>query len=861
MFFLNFEHPDPLPKEIDPVLQVARFCAFVTAIGAILRAFFPQVRQNALRWVRRISPSCALILGYGPLGQAIGAAARQEGTGIRMVTAVHPAVTLEMAARARKDGVLLVEGDPSDLRTLGRVFARKAKRIYVSDTDDLRAIDTVVAVRQYLATKVADIRVVLNDSDVANQMAEAVAAGFLGAPDVRWFSVADETAQQLIAEARFDRVAVETGSPRMHVVIVGGGSQGEAIAVEAILTGWRTGLEPPRITFIDRNAEAVEARMRRRMPAFFPASDGSELYSAARVQLDFLFGDAETLDFARNNGIDTLRSGVSGWVLATGDDGLNLRASLGLHRAIVSRRIDPAPIYVRIPSGHTDEAPQMQLRPLSMARTFGAIDDVIFRSHLLADDPDALPRHLHAAYAKASKEMGLDDRPQTWDNLPETKRNANRALFRHARMKIEDLGIQTESSRRQLPSVDRQLGLKLARIDDALDYAKIDPERPPEDWLRAGFVFEDGDAETARTLLTAALCEHNRWITARAIEQFVPTKRPERNLRDDERREHDNMHDWFAIKSPVIRRFDVVMLRALMTRNQATSLEGEPARIRTVFLPVLLDGTAGDPVVLGTDADVGADVTELRLHLRLAKHRVEPLKLLPALLQRLAPHLSAARLTKSRRLRFDFASPPDEQTLILANALAEAVRRKHGASIDVAPHWGWRSEPGPVVGFVGHRDVASFGGENAVMKRLQQHFMELVLKRGASSLVCGYAPGADQAAVQAWNSLGLPTPLLVFPFVEDGSNEDQVFLTDEPAKAVDSIRFAKNAIEKIGTPYLPRTAMGHEAQASEILARAKVIVVVVDETKETVKGGTLATLAKARVANLETQLIRPTLVP
>ena len=40
---------------------------------------------------------------------------------------------------------LLIEGDPSDPRILARVSAGKACRIFVSDTDDLRAIDTAVA--------------------------------------------------------------------------------------------------------------------------------------------------------------------------------------------------------------------------------------------------------------------------------------------------------------------------------------------------------------------------------------------------------------------------------------------------------------------------------------------------------------------------------------------------------------------------------------------------------------------------------------------------------------------------------------------------------------------------------------------
>lgn len=252
LYFMAFDLPDAAMGHVNWAVQIARFGAFFTAVWAIVKALFPQVRRFiSLLWARH-SPACAVILGYGPVGQAIGAAlwdqrcsapvwaplARRlgrpvpRGCDITRVTAVHPVVTPDMAARARLDKVLLIQGDPSDPRVLQQVHVGYARRIYVSDADDLQAIDTAVAARA-AAGPDHDLRVVLNDSAVAGRLAEAAGAGFLGAPGVRWWSLADETARQLIAAARFDRIALERRAGRMHLAILGCGQQGEAVAVEA----------------------------------------------------------------------------------------------------------------------------------------------------------------------------------------------------------------------------------------------------------------------------------------------------------------------------------------------------------------------------------------------------------------------------------------------------------------------------------------------------------------------------------------------------------------------------------------------------------------------------------------------------
>ena len=686
LFFLEFKMPPDAGctrADPGPFLQVARFGAFFTTIWAIISAFFPAVSRNIRRLLRVRGTSCAVILGYGPVGQAMGAALWQRDCGIRRVTAVHPAVTPELSARARADGVLLIEGDPSDPLILKRVYVQKAERIYISDPDDLRAIDTAVAVRQHFPNPEMDIRVVLNDSTLGSQIAEAASAGFLGAPNVRWFSVADETARLLIADARFDRFALESGSSRMHLVIVGCGSQGEAVAVEALLTSWRTGLGPPKITFLDRDVASIEARMRRRMPAWFGHPEAAALYPAVRPDLEFLDCDAETVDFARDACFDGLRERVSGWVFATGDDALNLRASIVLHRAIMARQIDPAPVYIRILTGHLEDAPDLSANPLGLADIFGSTDNAIARSPILAEDPDAVPRTLHAAYRTAEQEM-FGRVSEDWASLPETKREANRALFRHAVMKIEDFGAVAAMRHDGVPVTHPSIAGTLRRVDESLAYDRIDRGLDVAAWLKEGATLGEGDAATAILIRDAAICEHNRWTMERALSQFVPTTRPDRALRDDARRRHNNMHDWFDLGDSEIRRYDVVMLRALLSqRIEPKQVPHKKVRARELFLAI--DGGEGRcsaHVLESGDAPAG-DVSELHVHVNARAEPRKPEDLLSSVMTCLSPHIDQRRRQPPARIRFDFPSQPGERVLTLANLVADELRRnsptRHGS--------------------------------------------------------------------------------------------------------------------------------------------------------------------------------------
>lgn len=162
-----------------------------------------------------------------------------------------------------------------------------------------------------------------------------------------------------------------------------------------------------------------------------------------------------------------------------------------------------------------------------------------------------------------------------------------------------------------------------------------------------------------------------------------------------------------------------------------------------------------------------------------------------------------------------------------------------------------------MIGFVGHRDLTGFEAESDLTARLRQVFRTLVAEGRAGGLIGGYASRADQLAVRVWNDLALPTPRLVFPFVETLAGRGSVYHTVDPATATLESSFPEATLAKIGRPSLPDNGVGHAAQAATILARTSVLVAIVDEARKALPGGTVHTVSLARAAGRWVIVIGP----
>jgi voltage-gated potassium channel Kch len=924
LFVLEFNRDCNNPAqsaEINLALEAARYAALVFSAAAVVAFFAPRLARRLLLRIQILGHRRrAIVLGYGPVGQAIAhelatrvrhrPAARSHADGLRhrlgqwmlglpvvaqvdqwwrqgrFVTAIHSEITPALAETARRDNVVLVEGDPSDPALHRRVRIERSSCVFVASGSDMQTLDAAVSARNSLSDAPHAVRAVLSDPDLAATLPETAPRGFLGAANVQGFSLPAEAARLLIAQARFDRVALEKRQKRVHLVIVGCGAQGESVAVETLLTAWRTGLEAPVISIFDRNAALVRSRLKRRAPALFPNDNEPSLPIAARARINIEAADADTIDFGADEGLKRVLSEhgpATAWVFAAGDDSLNLRAAAALHMAILKRTLPPAPIHVRIWSGHQGDTPVLSTHPIGIARAFGALEATMAATPACDDDPDQIARELHEAYRAQGIRMRLADpsfvfSDEPWDDLSETKRNANRRLHRHAVMKFEDLGGQWRHRGRMVPAVDAELRDPYVATENIMDYDVMQDGKLPRRWWKSGTVAQDIEStHRASRILAVAIAEHNRWTADRALDGWKMTPKPAPSQRNDERRLHDNMHGWSDLDA-VTRRWDAVLLRTLVEGDSgrdvdvsawtkrvctlvlATRTEKLPKKSNiAVFEPrcrfvqdPAFSGETHSPteiriVIAGEPGRDSLDAT-----IESARQAFSALMAKPAISARLC------------RVRFDFFSHPAEETLALANAIGAAARAwaapppKSGrpnvqVPVEISSLWDWQETPAPVFGFVGHRDLDRTNGPQGLALFLEVFFAGRLARGAIGGLVSGYAPGADRIAVDAWTGLGATKPLLFFPFSrveKDSSGTDNlIHLTEEGAVegAPEWVPHGDIAHVGVARTSQPRPGLdAHRSQASDILDNCDVLVAVYDGAGNSGSGSAGDTLLRAR---------------
>lgn len=916
LFFLNFETSCPAgaPKAsfsaLPASLELARFSAAGFSFLTVLSLLLPRLRRWFLvRWQilfghRFGNDRRAIVLGYGPTGQAVASELKRQFRPRRSrlyVTAIEANVTADMRARARRDGVLLAEGDPADPQVHRLAHIDKAGLVISAGEDDLRTVDAVIAARASIGAAGHGLRAVLRDPELAASLSEEALRGMLGASGVRAFSICTEAARLLVAEARFDRVALEAGQHRVHLAVLGCGPQGEAVATETLLTAWRSELGPPVVTILDAAFETVRDRFRRRAPALFPRGDEAALPEPARAELRFGPIDLAALDFEADAEIAKLLDAedpVTAWVLAAGDDAINVRAAAALYQAMASGRVPPAPIHLRTEGGHPHERSVASSRPVTVVRPFGALEATIAESFACAVDPDATARALHEAYLEEGRAMarsdpgfGFTDEP--WENLSPTLQNSNRRLHRHAVMKFEDLGGQWRRARRRaVPVVDEALREPYLSVESMFDYAgHLKPELNPVWWKAetAGGGKPPGEVEAALAgrLLGAAITEHNRWTVDRALDGWRLTARPDRALRDNKARRHNNMHAWLSLDANT-RRWDAVLLRALVKGDEgregaATAWEKKVHRLVLAIAEPGGSMTGGDDLMrpgcrLVLADEIGPGVTELQILIcgeppkseldetaASARDAFTGLLLREGILERLC------------RIRFDFPALPGERALAVANAMASMVtdarqpdksagsrvaramaRLAEVPGIEISTHWpmatpgGAKARRAPVFGVVGHRDLGRLGGADGLASCLEAFFARRLAEGRIGGLVAGYAPGADRIAVNAWLAFGAGRPVLYFPFGDLGSGRPtaraETYFTDEPGSASEEDRVDAEAVRRVATAIVSKRdgLSAHEGQALDILENCDVLVAIHDGKGSTGAGGTGDTVAKAR---------------
>ena len=829
MFVLNFELDSTY--QVHWLLQVTRFAAPIFGAFAVLWSLSHPLRQFVhLCWQRLFySSKRVIVLGYGPVGQAV---ARRYA---HAVTAVDRTVDARRANQAHTDHILLIEGNGTSNDLMVKIGLRHAHRVFIALSNDMESLDAARAVQRHVRaylTKAGggpDIRVLLRDPEIVREMSDESTSCTGTWKEISAFALPQMVAEELCQTARFDRAALDAKQESAHLVVLGCGAQGEAIAVEFLLTAWRVGLNPPVVDICDCKGDEIRSRFVRLAPALLlDTGKTGALPVNSAPQVNFYTMDIECVDYASAPCMaEVQKKPVTAYVIATGDDTLNVKAALALETAMQLQRVDAAPIFVRIWNGNLGNEADLGFDAVGMIRSFGSLERIVAYGTAFDDDPDLFARTLHERYRIAGQIMHRDNptfsfNEGEWDTLDETYRVSNRRLIRHAEQKLEDLGVQWRRKNKLLPVFD------------------------PEALMHDTQYWET-------RVLQAAVVEHDRWMTDRALDGWFSAGRYDASLRDNQRRIHHCITKWNNLDNHN-QSYDSLLLRALITggkESQRPDAVPSAGICKRAYIWLAAGEQDADPTIIEA-LPVVESTTEIVVGFGDNSLNISDVTA-TAIKAQLWQLIGRAKILC--RLRIVFWEPPKPSLLRMVKAVFDFDRK---VSVEISTTWSWKRDKGPAVAFAGHRDLTRLGSIAGLEHEIQAAFIRAVLENNCCRLVVGYAPGADKMAVDCWTGLGLPRPQLVFPFAVEPLGT--AFATEDPQFNSSTEIFDRTwLLQHVGNPVLAQPAedeTGHQAQARMLLDQATILVALWDGVGCDQPGGTGDTVMKAQSRGIPVYLVK-----
>lgn len=625
---------DGTEAEANLQLHLARLIAIAAASYAILAVFFTSTLDSIRRWfqVSFRHRNRHVLLGFGEINRAVATVlAGQHGR--TPVTAVDRSFDAVDRRLARDLGILLLEGSLSDPHTLRRARVDRAKRVIVSTGDDIRSIEVANAVaptveeglkrdfgpkltlrdrllgRAVPQTEPAErpkgqdpqgqhrLRVHLGDLRLCQDLPESRDMALDAQDCFRPFNIKQDAARDFVLSARLLQRAQDHGRKRVHLVIAGMGTQGEAILIEALQTSYGMGMFPPKITILDKDADIVEARLRAHYPFLMDNRlvpqgdhDPTEGFEPITViPLDISRTSFNTSDIL--NRLDESGHPPSAWVFCCGNDQVNLTAAIQLEIAMQSRARRPVPIHVRSWNlGPSSDAPRRQ-PVFGFIQHFGEAGATIKSSDLLREDGDEMAKAIHRAYQALSeadeKKYERDEKLKNvvpvdvgyradWLHLPEPVRNANRRAARSIPFKLTEVGfawprpIDAELPMLNPKVVDRlleRLGTFCTKCDGQEEQLKRYWDIGASE---LGAFFDSYFFD--RNLRRVALAEHSAWVIERSSSGWYQLH-PPHETRDNSLRRQGNIKPFGEIH-PDIQKYDLVALETALKTKRSPNMIG-----------------------------------------------------------------------------------------------------------------------------------------------------------------------------------------------------------------------------------------------------------------------------------------------
>jgi hypothetical protein len=441
MFFMNSPNvPEPMPW----LVEIARWLAATSTLATLFRlggSLF-QEERSSLR-LRRMKDHTVLA-GLGHRAMQIVEYLRDSGEEVVVVDKAPPQ---DLARECRRTGAHVLVGDATDEDVLCAAGIERAHRVFVLCPSDSTNCEVAAQIRR-LRTSASSggpesplqCHVHLSDVDLRSSL-QPVFARHAGGVTLRFFDLFDFEARRLLSEdlPLDGRGVTEKDGRSAHLIILGLGRMGRALAVRAAQVGHFANGRRLKISAIDRRAADQEAALLFRYPRFREVCD-LEAHSIeaetpqARHLLEQWCCEPST---------------IRSVAICFDNEPRALEIALQLQQMLQGC---PVPIAIRMArqSGlarllRGQDATQTR-GPLAAIRPFGVYEDSCHPESLVEGVEDRPARRLHADSVQRHSQQGetaaTNPAIRDWDDLDEDLRESYRQQAAHLFIKLRAVGCE-----------------------------------------------------------------------------------------------------------------------------------------------------------------------------------------------------------------------------------------------------------------------------------------------------------------------------------------------------------------------------------------------------------------------------------
>jgi len=474
------------PQPIPPTLQFARLLAPATSAYAAFRALAALFDQQFDEFRLRFARNHVVVCGLGKHGLRLVQGFHEAGDRVVVIERDEGKDDLAYCAR---HGIRVVVGDATRRGVLALAGVGRAGRLVLAAGND--DVNLRIAVAAYtLLQEASDRRSVpchvgITDPRLCGLFRRhPVFADRSDRLDVSVFNTYENAARLLLQDHPLEvdhhlppydpqrSISTADDRRRVHLVLLGFGQMGQAVALQAVRTLHLAHGHPPHMTLLDRRLDPLWRAFAARYPAFADVCDVERL-PGGLDHVDTILRLREIADEP-----DT----ITHFMVCFDGDSSALMGALDLVDKV--RDIDN-PVLVRMALGHGIAA-LLDANTASNGdgpglRPFGMFPQTCTRAMLLDRSQDLQARRCHEDYCTQHPDQDLG----SWEELDEMTRDSNRQQADHIAVKLRALGLEVVD-----PNVDGAVPAGTLDLDDdqfdllaRMEHERWRTERRLEGWV------------------------------------------------------------------------------------------------------------------------------------------------------------------------------------------------------------------------------------------------------------------------------------------------------------------------------------------------------------------------------------------